>query len=141
MQLIIELHKLCGSNTCIELLRLTEKAHHQIFSSKICIFSVLRKISRNGLQIHNELNNAQNNLISSLSSLHFNIQEIDTKQSEFKGLLKTIDDSCVFSVKLNVCRKRGMFIIKEENFHRIRKALPLLGQSLCFGITQCEFKS
>lgn len=98
MQLITELHKLCGSNTCMEFLWLTEKAHHQIFSSKIRIFSVLRKIGQNELQISNELNNVQNNLMSSLSSLQFNIQEIDTKASEFTSLLGSINDGCVFSV-------------------------------------------
>lgn len=98
MQLITEMHKLCGASTCIELLWLTEKAEHQIFSSRIRIFSVLRKIGQDNLQICNELTNVQNNLMSSLSSLQFNIQEIDIKESAFADLLGSIDDSCVFSV-------------------------------------------
>lgn len=98
MQLLTELHKLCGGNTCIELLWLTEKAHHQVFSSRIRIFSVLRKIGQNELQISSELSNIQNNLISSLSSLQFNIQEIDTREPEFTNLLGNVEDSCVFSV-------------------------------------------
>ena len=98
MQLITELHKLCGLNTCIEFIWLTEKVHHQIFSSKIRIFSILRKIGIDGLQISNELNNVQKNLMSSLASLQFNIQERDTTQLEFKNLLANIDDSCAFGV-------------------------------------------
>lgn len=98
MQFLTELHRLCGYNTCLELLWITEKAHHQIFSSKIRIFSVLRKIGQNELQISNELNNVQNNLISSLSSLQFNVQEIDTREAAFANLLKEIKDSCVFSI-------------------------------------------
>lgn len=98
MLLITELHKLSGSNTCIEFLWLTEKVYNQVFSSKIRIFSVLRKIGTSKQQIHSELTNVQSNLISSLSSLQFNIQEIDTKGAVFTSLLDSIDVSCAFSV-------------------------------------------
>lgn len=98
MQIVTELHKLCGLNTCIEFLWLTEKVHHQIFASKIRIFSVLRKIGQSEIQISNELKNVQSNLMSSLFSLQFNIQETDFIDISFSDLLNSIDDSCVYSV-------------------------------------------
>lgn len=98
MQLVTELHKLCGSNTCIELLWLTERVQHQIFSSKIHVFSILRKIEQDESKLTNELNNMQLNLISALSALQFNIQEINIQDNTFLDLLASIDDSCVYGV-------------------------------------------
>lgn len=97
-QLVTEMHKLCGLNTCIEFIWLTEKAHHQTFASKIRVFSVIRKIDSSKDQIEYELNNVQRNLISTLSSLQYNIQEIDTKESKFTDLIDSIDDSCMYGV-------------------------------------------
>lgn len=98
VQLVNELHKLCGPNTCIEFIWFTEKAHHQTFASKIRVFSIVRKIGDNNNQIEYELRNVQRNLIFSLSSLQYNIQEVDTKEPEFTDLVDSIDDSCVYSI-------------------------------------------
>lgn len=97
-QLVTELHKLCGSNTCVEFVWLTEKAHHQTFASKIRVFSVLRKIGSSKEEIEYELSNVQRNLISSLSSLQYNIREVGTKDSELTELIASVNDSCVYGI-------------------------------------------
>lgn len=97
-QIVAELYKLCSSNVCIEFLWLTEKVQNQIFSSKIRIFSILRKIGENELQVNNELNNICKNIMSSLSSLQFNVQEIGFDDEGFTNLLSSLDESCMFAV-------------------------------------------
>ena len=98
LQLATELHKLCGPNTCIEFIWLTEKAHHQTFASKIRIFGVLRKIGPNRDSVTRELDNVQRNWMTTLSSLQFNLQETDLQGADFTGLLASVDDSCLYSV-------------------------------------------
>lgn len=98
MQLVTELHKLCGANTCLEFVWLTEKAQHQTFSSKIHIFSILRKIGNNQLQMEYELNTIQSNMMSTLSSLQYNIQEVDVRNSNLTELIENVDDSCMYSI-------------------------------------------
>lgn len=97
MHLITELHKLGGFNSCIEFLWITEKAYRQTFSSKIRIFGILRKISRDKQQFVNEMNYIQNNLKSSLETLQYNIREVSLKE-ELTGLIDSVDDSCSFSI-------------------------------------------
>lgn len=97
-QLVTEGHKLSGSNTCLEFLWITEKVENQMFSSKIHIFSILRKIGKNEEQITNDLNNLQKNLIDSLSSLQFSIKEVDIANSILSSLISNIDDSSICGI-------------------------------------------
>ena len=98
VQLVTELHQLSGANTCLEFLWLTEKAYRQTFSSKVRIFSVVRKIGIEKDKIECELDNIQANLMSTLASFQYNVQEIDMESSDLPEITKNIDDSCVYSV-------------------------------------------
>lgn len=97
-QLLTELHKLSGTNVCIELIWVTEKAHYQTFQSRVRIFSILRKINRNVNKIKNELNNLQRNIISTLASLQYSIEEVNINDSIFSELISNVDDSCVYGI-------------------------------------------
>lgn len=96
MQLITELHKLSRLNTCIELLWVTKKVHHQAFISKIRIFCVIRKIGQNRLQLTSELNNMQNNMKTSLGVLQYDAKEVDDRV--VSELIASVDDSCAYSI-------------------------------------------
>ncbi len=98
MQFITELHKLSGFQACMEFLWITEKVEHQTFISKIRIFGIIRKIGQNRQQITSELNNIQNNMLSSLGGLQYNVEEIDMQASGLLDLLASIDGSCVYSI-------------------------------------------
>lgn len=98
VRLLEELHKLLGEHTCLELLWITEKAQNQTFTSKIHIFSVLRKIGLEKEQIEYELNNVEKNLTTSLSAMQFGMQEGEAVKPTLEELLKSVDDSCVYSV-------------------------------------------
>lgn len=98
MQLLTELHKLSGFNTCIEFLWLTEEAYHQTFASKIRIFGIIRRIGQEKKQLSNELNNIYSNLSTSLGALQYNIKETDMKEDGLTELIASVDDSCVYSI-------------------------------------------
>lgn len=98
IQLITELHKLSGFNTCIEFLWVTEKVFHQTFVSKIRIFCIIRKVSRNKEQIISELDNVQNNLKSSFGALQYNIKEVNIREGELIELISAVNDGCVYSI-------------------------------------------
>lgn len=97
MQLITELHKLSGLNTCIEFLWVTEKVCHQAFTSKIRIFCVIRKIVQNSQQLTIELNNIQNNMKTSLEALRYNVREVN-EEEVVSELIASVDDNCAYSI-------------------------------------------
>lgn len=97
-QILTEIHKLSGKDTCIELIWMTEKVENQTFSSQIHIYCVLRKIDCEKRVIEYELSNLEKNIVTTLTALQFEIRNEEFSNSEFKTLLSNIDDSCVYAI-------------------------------------------
>lgn len=96
-QLLTELYKLGGGNTCLELLWVTEKAVNQAFASRIRIFAILRKIGQRP-QLEHELGVLLSSLSVTLTALHFEVQEADVAGEGLGALLGSVDGSCVYGI-------------------------------------------
>ena len=96
--LISEMYRLSETNTCMELMWLTQKVANQIIVSSIRIFFIIRLIGKNKEEIDNKIKNQKKNISISLAGLHFGIQEGDDTEDDFYSLLKQIDDTCMYSV-------------------------------------------
>ena len=97
-QLLAEVYRLSSRNVCVEFLWLTEKTQGQAFTSKIRIFGIIRKIGAHKSEIADELDNVQNDFMTTLSALQYNVQEIDGRDTAFSQLIGQVDDSCVYSI-------------------------------------------
>ena len=96
--LLTELSKLMGDSSCIELLWVTDRTLNQTFKSKIRIFCVIRKIGVNDETVEYLLNNVENNIMTTLSTLQYSLDDSEKVYSELGDLLEQVDDSCVYSV-------------------------------------------
>ena len=96
-QLLSETHRLVSDNTALELLWITEEANNQTFASRIRIFIVIRKIGNSEQQIEFELNNIADNLITSISSMHYGVCKDKTSVDMLVQLLSRVDDSCLYA--------------------------------------------
>ena len=93
VHLTTELYKLCGADTCMELLWLTETAQNQTFASRIRVFSILRQIGNQKNVIERSLNSIHSNIATALSALQYSVQEVDVQSAEFLSLLGQVDSS------------------------------------------------
>lgn len=139
VHLVTELHKLCGLDTCMELLWLTEKVENQTFSSKVRVFSILRQIDNCKDTLENNLDSIQNNIATTLSAMQYSIRNIDISGAEFSELLGRVNDSCVCGiVKSEKCtaNANSMYpyyysdIIPGDNYANFN--------SLVTALSQCE---
>lgn len=96
--LLTELSKLMGDSSCIELLWVTDRTLNQTFKSKIRIFCVIRKIGVNDETVEYLLSNVENNIMTTLSTLQYSLDDSEKVYSELDDLLEQVDDSCVYSV-------------------------------------------
>lgn len=96
--LLTELSKLMGDSSCIELLWVTDRTLNQTFKSKIRIFCVIRKIGMNDGTVEYVLNNVENNIMTTLSTLQYSLDDSEKVYGELDDLLEQVDDSCVYSV-------------------------------------------
>ncbi len=97
-QLLAEIHKLLGDNTCLEIIWLAEEANNQTFRSYVRVFFVLRKIGSNNRTIGYAIENTKTNIIASLLPLQFGINDSEEKYGELVELLSTVNSESVFSV-------------------------------------------
>lgn len=97
-QLLAEIHKLLGNNTCLEIIWLAEEANNQTFRSYVRVFFVLRKIGSNNQTIGYAIENTKTNIIASLLPLQFGINDSEEKYGELVELLSTVSSESVFSV-------------------------------------------
>lgn len=74
-QLLSELHKLSDQSTAYEMLWLTEKASHQLFTSSVRIFFVLRQIGSNKTQLLSSIAHLQKHFSLALSARQYIVNE------------------------------------------------------------------
>lgn len=98
MQLVTELHKLSGSNICIEFIWLAEQVQNQTFSSQIHIFGILRKIGKSREEIRPELENVQKNITTVLASLQFGVRQSGANDAKLSSLIESVDESCLYGI-------------------------------------------
>lgn len=97
-RLVSELHKISNANeTAVELLWLGEEAKNQTFKSKIHIYIVLRCIGENSSWVEQELSKLQETIISSLNKLRYATKQVEIVDSDFYGLVKSVDCSGMYS--------------------------------------------
>lgn len=102
-QAICEFHKLGrdGSNTCGELLWITDAVQKQTFRSRIRVFFILRRIGASRDALLTELASLQSNFITLLSAQHYETDLLDESNNFLNELLHKVDKSCVFAVVKN----------------------------------------
>lgn len=96
--LISELYRLSGTDTCLELLWLTEKVERQTIASRIRIFFIIRIIGDHKEKITYKIENQKKNIIVSLTGLHFGVRDGSDIEDAFYSLIAHVDDSCVYSI-------------------------------------------
>lgn len=97
-RLMVEMHKLCGNNTCIELLWITERVQNQTFLSRIRLVCILRVIGVDRQCMYNELYGVENDFITTLTALQFNVENSELTFERSCELLKSVDDSCAYGI-------------------------------------------
>lgn len=98
VRLVKELHMICGQNSCLEFMWLTEKAVHQTFAAKIRIFVIIRKIETDKKQLKIFLSNVRDDITAFLAFLQYTTGSPEIACAELPELLKNIDDSFVYAI-------------------------------------------
>lgn len=151
-RLVKELHMLCGNNSCLEFVWLTEKVTHQTFTSKIRIFSVIRKIGADKKLLQNMLDNIQHDMVTYLTSIQYIVKNSENTYTELSGLLEEINDSCLYAIvkrekyTANVNSVYPYYstdVIPNQNYVNFNSLISALSQyekcCVCFQIFPTDF--
>lgn len=133
--LVTELHKVSGLNTCFEFLWITEKVENQIFTSKIHIYNVIRKIGQDQKQIEYELESILQNIKTTLSSMQYNISEIP--QDNLNAYMEDISSNCTYGIVKSekcVANSNSIYpyyyteVVADKNFSNFNSLISILSQ-------------
>lgn len=151
-RLLTELSKLVGDSSCIELLWITDRALNQTFKSKIRIFCIIRKIGMSDDAVGYVLNNVENNIMTTMSTLQYGIDNNSEMSRELDELLEKIDNSCAYSiVKGEKCcgNMNSLYpyyycdVVPNNNNDNFNSLVALLSQSenccMCFQLFPTSF--
>lgn len=136
-KLLAELHKLCGSDSCIELMWITEKAANQTFTSKIHIYCILRKIGKSDSQLKYELENVRGDIMTTLASLNFGLDKSEKASEQLNELISKVKSDCLYCiVKSEKCSPASIQIapyyysdiIPSGNFDNFNMLIATLSQ-------------
>ncbi len=97
-QMLEEIHRLLGDNTCIELLWITDEASNQTFRSYIRLFFVIRKIGNSKEAVEYSIKNTKAGIMSALLAIQFGADDSEAKYSELMDLVSDVSSESVFSV-------------------------------------------
>ncbi|MBO5452085.1 MAG: ATP-binding protein [Lachnospiraceae bacterium] len=83
--------------TVAELLWITDTVEKQTFRSSVRVFLLLRKLGKNKREIEDALTAMQNNYMTMMRSLQYQVVAIKD-QSNFEEMLKKVSKECIYSI-------------------------------------------
>ena len=96
--IISEMYRLLGGNSCVEILWIAQETQNQTYKSDIRLFFVFRKIGNNNDEIEYIIENTQKSVATTLNSLEYSLKSDENTYEEMIQLISSLGYEKIYSI-------------------------------------------